>query len=731
MNIANQVSFVNGETYGIIKELGSGEQGYVYEIKNSFEVSFALKIVKINSEEQYNNFVREIGLIKNIKHKNIVKIFMAGKAILQDGKWLLFDDFSTVSDHCFYLMEYIKGKNLKDLFNKPHNYEHVRLFESLIHQVSKAISFYRQQDIVHKDIKKENIIYSSTDDNFIIVDFGFAHKSSEQPDKNTIPRREILDVASLMSQVYDKHDMGQFSRLLLNIYSEIKDLYTNSEQREGIEKVLQKARSETLDHRYSNMDEFLDQVSVFLHYGNNWKLKIKSGQCLTSNGFGCFTAKIRIPVYGSIQCTDEVLEIVNTKEFQRLRGVRQLGPTIFVYPGANHTRFEHSLGVYYLSLRFLEKLSDNKDFIFNYATNDSFFKMCVLSALLHDIGHYPYSHWIEEIDKFPNGVLIKKHEDRAVDVIKSSNINSLIVNKWYIGVDDVGRIIKSEHANHLLNSVLSSIIDVDKLDYLIRDSVHCGVDYGKGIDLDRLIDSITLDPNSKTLCFSDKGTSSMLSVLSIRNIMYQDVYWHKTVRSCEAMFKRVFYEYIGYISTHCPNYETILAKIFNKSDDEFIAEISKTITKMKNPKLDKMLSMFRFQGREFLYKPAFIYYKNCHESPSISKYFANIFHLTYQEILNENKKLTESLNRDHNLNLGEYDLLIEKTPVKENEYTSIRDYQIFNTRKKKYENLPSIFESINDYLKKNRKAYIFVNPEHYNSIKAILNDDDKFEKLLT
>src|SRR5437870_5575485 len=120
-----------------------------------------------------------------------------------------------------------------------------------------------------------------------------------------------------------------------------------------------------------------------------WKLVVKPGEYLTPTQFGQFDAKIRLPVSGSVLVTKEVRGIIDTPEFQRLRGIRQLGPAFFVFPGANHTRFEHSLGTYSLALRYLERLLGFATFQSACEPLDETVKLTVLAALLHDIGHYP------------------------------------------------------------------------------------------------------------------------------------------------------------------------------------------------------------------------------------------------------------------------------------------------------------------------------------------------------
>ena len=163
--------------------------------------------------------------------------------------------------------------------------------------------------------------------------------------------------------------------------------------------------------------------------------------------------------------------------------------------------------------------------------------------MLHDIGHYPYSHWIEELGKLPNTLTIKSHEERAKDIILTSELKEILKDDWGLDIDFLVNIIKY-HAipdnQRFLCSFLHSVIDVDKIDYLIRDSIHCGVKYGNGIDIDRLLDSLYYNDEDNFLGVTDKGRSVLLGILATRNIMYQEIYWHKTVRSCNAMFKDFF-----------------------------------------------------------------------------------------------------------------------------------------------------------------------------------------------
>src|SRR6185369_7835069 len=136
-------------------------------------------------------------------------------------------------------------------------------------------------------------------------------------------------------------------------------------------------------------------------------------------------------------------------------------------------------------------------------------KLLVLASLLHDIGHYPYSHWIEELETMSFGIHIPDHETRAGAIINGGGLREIISTTWGVDVDALLDIITGESDNPLVTSVLHSAIDSDKVDYLLRDSIHCGVEYGRVIDLERLLDSLTIDPESSRICLTDKGSSTL------------------------------------------------------------------------------------------------------------------------------------------------------------------------------------------------------------------------------
>lgn len=243
---------------------------------------------------------------------------------------------------------------------------------------------------------------------------------------------------------------------------------------------------------------------------------------------------IRDPLWNNIRIDPLALELVATPPFQRLRYVRQLGLAHLVYPGATHTRFEHALGAYHLARRALNLLDERREF--DRIARDEC-DITRVAALLHDLGHYPFSHALEEI-----GAL--HHEEVARPLITSGPVADALTRA--LGGDAPERImalIRGESASPL-QGLISGSFDLDKLDYLRRDAFMCGVSYGS-IDVDRLLHSlIVLDvddrgPATREVGLVEKGLAALESLLFAKYQMYRNVYWHHAVRSATAMYKRL------------------------------------------------------------------------------------------------------------------------------------------------------------------------------------------------
>jgi uncharacterized protein len=221
---------------------------------------------------------------------------------------------------------------------------------------------------------------------------------------------------------------------------------------------------------------------------------------------------------------------MDTPAVQRLRYVRQLGHAFLVYPGATHSRFEHALGAYHLTRRALGTLDERGDLD---GIPDEEQLAVRLAALLHDIGHYPFSHALEEAG-FPS------HELLGVDRLHRGELGTLLRS---IGGDafitSIAGMIQGNGISPL-SGLISGSLDLDKIDYLSRDARQCGVPYGT-VDVDRLLASLCVvtDPTGRrAVGVHEKGVSALESLLFAKYQMYRNVYWHHAVRSATCMFKR-------------------------------------------------------------------------------------------------------------------------------------------------------------------------------------------------
>ena len=244
------------------------------------------------------------------------------------------------------------------------------------------------------------------------------------------------------------------------------------------------------------------------------------------------TKVLKDPVHSYIHIHYEVIwNCLDSKEFQRLRRIRQLGGDFQVYPTAEHSRFSHSLGVYEIVRRMVTEVKTLCAELTEYE------KVCVmLAGLLHDVGHGPFSHAFEHVTNH-------SHEEYTAKIILgNTELNSILRAVSKKMPEDIVSIIQHTHENDILNQIVSGQLDADRMDYLLRDSYFTATSYGQ-FDLERILRTMRVRKTSegrKVIVVKHTGIHSVEDYIMARYQMYWQVYYHPVARSYEAVFIQLF-----------------------------------------------------------------------------------------------------------------------------------------------------------------------------------------------
>ncbi|ASI34254.1 MULTISPECIES: HD domain-containing protein [unclassified Exiguobacterium] len=237
------------------------------------------------------------------------------------------------------------------------------------------------------------------------------------------------------------------------------------------------------------------------------------------------TKVFKDPVHRYIYVSDQLIwQLIGTKEFQRLRRVKQLGTSFLTFHGAEHTRFHHSLGVYEITRQLIDVFNGRADW------DDQYRELTLVAALLHDVGHGPFSHAFENVF----GV---DHEEWTERIILGDTEIKRVLDQVGEGfAEEVASVINKTHPNQLLVTMISSQLDVDRMDYLLRDAHFAGVSYGK-FDLERMLR--VLRPAHNQMVVKQSGMHSIEDYIMRRYQMYWQVYLHPVTRSSDYLLKAI------------------------------------------------------------------------------------------------------------------------------------------------------------------------------------------------
>lgn len=360
--------------------------------------------------------------------------------------------------------------------------------------------------------------------------------------------------------------------------------------------------------------------------------------------------EIRDPIHGSIQIHDAEISIIEHPFFQRLRNIKQLGFSEYVFPGATHTRYLHSIGVMHISSLIFDHLFKNQQSLEVKRLRETL----RLSCLLHDIGHAPLSHSTESVMPRLSALKIPKsfyhhdrqatHEDYTIKAIVDSSFTSSFqevekqfgVNPTAIAELVIGKSHHNDYFTHeninyfpLLHQLVSSEMDCDRMDYLLRDSYFCGVSYGK-FDLDWIIDNLKICHQDKEafLGISERAISTFDDFLLSRFHMFMMVYFHYRAVCLEQMLQRYFdsdnnqYSIPADIEAYQDHDDSFLYKVLQKSDNIWAQRILMNNIPKKIMETFGKTDLFRIKKLEDYLQEEEINYIKCSSTGRLSKYYS-------------------------------------------------------------------------------------------------------------
>jgi HD superfamily phosphohydrolase len=289
------------------------------------------------------------------------------------------------------------------------------------------------------------------------------------------------------------------------------------------------------------------------------------------------TKMIRDPLWNTIRLSPVALAVVDTPAFQRLRYIRQLGFAHLVYPGATHTRFDHALGVYHLAQTALHRLRETSmapEEVWRGAD------LIPYAALLHDIGHYAYSHALEELeaDRIP-----ADHEEVSGHFFQLAPMREALTPLGEGAIGCLHDLIRGR-SDLPLRGLVSGSLDLDKMEYLRRDAYFCGVPFGD-VDVDRLLAGLRLLPDPESgeweIGVHEKAIAALESLLFAKYQMFRNVYWHHAVRAATALYKRIVDDAVasGLIDSD---------ELVGPTDEELLYEIARRALEVDSPVADRL-----------------------------------------------------------------------------------------------------------------------------------------------
>lgn len=703
--------------YVLVRLLGKGATGEVWvaDVTHLQDQRVAIKFLHSTALYEFSEelFEREVEALIRVESTHIIGIRDRG---VDDGQR-------------YYVMNYVKGIHFDELLADPKL--EVDLFFDAMIQVLQGLARIHAEGIVHRDLKPKNLLWSHLG-HAIILDFGFC-RIRDRSSLGVLRANEQLETRLADLGIHPKY----FDPMILNnLDSLTSDLYAvgglmddalptlqerlSADQQAGMHDLIRRLRDKTNTIRFAKADEVQAALRrIFDAFSDRPVSKEEMRLFLIPEISGLASGRefVRIPPGDNVPLPPDIKALLDHSAFQQLRRQPQLPLVELVFPGATHTRFEHSLGVYHNTVQYARRLI--ADARFRAIVREPQVRAAIVAALLHDVGHYPFSHLLEELhqpETFP------KHISRTLALIGNTTpagLGTCIQRIPELTASAVTEMLKDSAgvsfppAVRLLRSFLSGPLDADKVDYLQRDSLHTGVPYGNAFDKARLIQSLCLNEEGDGLAIAEKGKAALVLLVHGRFVMFSEVYFHHAVRTAVAMFQRAAYDaFLG------PTSRNPDAKAFI---DSSYAQAIECLRTWDTPTSVRELAAALFGPNRKLYKRLRTYaeYRTPHEL------WQRIEPMTFQQRVALGNDLSRALAKATGHPMSDHHVLIDVPP---NDKGADIDVELFYRDTDEWLELvkesPAIFTlQVDQYRRSVRKVRVLIHPDSAAQCTRVANID--------
>ncbi len=518
--------------YSFIKQHFAGASGQTYQIRSRVDNAiYCLKTVKegfADPERVRTSLNKEVDILRPLNHRCLPKIYEA--------------DFSCAPP--FYVCTFHPGETFASFREMK---QRLGLSESttIITALVDTLEYLHKEGRTHCDLHEENILIGPrvVADGLLIIDLGSGHRKSavqnDTKDRGHLAHKLISDIPAFrqdverlaMQESWEATDFKALGRLLVLMQ---EPFFGNASSAQR--KALIDFGRDLLTEKIRDWQVVKDRFKFVL----DPELLATRTERLVSRRDGS-RPTICLPASGPVRVGDAALAVINSQPFQRLRGIKQLSFCEWYFPGAVHTRFEHSLGVFGAVQDAVRQLAGKAEVksMFTQRNIDG----ALLAALVHDIGHYPLAHVIEHYvaARYPTNHILKQsihHGENTMAYLEhDTELRRTIEREW--GEDVLQEALRNlKGHSRLFSSILDGPIDCDKLDYLRRDAHHCGVPYGKSLNVEEIFSSYSCDPSTGDLVIPEERVAAVEGMIVAQDQMLTTVYWAKTTRALFAMCHR-------------------------------------------------------------------------------------------------------------------------------------------------------------------------------------------------